>query len=821
MSRIGTLAFAAIVLIAAGCTDDLPTAAPLGASGVAPGAPTRAPNATILSSRTVSAIQLSVAERHSCALESDNSAVCWGSLDTYPSLSTKYSWVAAGEESDCGIRVSDGGIECWRGSAPGIPTGTFTRLSVGNGHACAIRTDKTLACWWGNEYGEASAPSGTFVDVDAGGDHTCAVTTDGTHTCWGRPENSDLDQFSGTPVTDWPGAWSQVSAGDVHSCGVRTDGHASCGGQNTGSQVSGAGTNSPYSNSYIQVSAGYQHTCGVTTGFAVVCWGTDALDQASPPSGTFTQVGSGQYHSCALNTNGNVWCWGGNSPHAQDVPYEIGEAQITTTTVSVSPTTTTLGSGTVLYVRLRVPGRGRSITTGTMSIIEGGTCTEPAKVVSSSERIGEFGESELDVNANAIGTHTVTVCYSGADGLLPSDGSATYTVTAAATTTTVSVSPPTQQYSDRVSLEATVSPAGVNDLTASGTVQFTIDGVTVPGGPVALGSGGIATLANVQLTLAPGTYAVAAQFTSADPTVFTSSNGSGASVTVTKEDASILYGAANPPALQVSAPGGALNAGALSLAFGVKEKEPDVAVAPGTTGVGDISTSGLSVTLLPVGPGSSYVLACTLGGVTGTGYAVTRSVTCTNAAAIAVNVYEVQATVTGAYYTAGDYTDVFTVYDPSLGFATGGGTLLIDGDVARFGINLKYKKSGNGGSASGAKGTIVVVRKHADGTTSELTSNALSSDVAIGEDPSVPMGWAAIAGKATYTTWNAATSAYETVGGQPFTLYVEDRNNPGTGTDRVWVGGPGALKLPGTPSTARANAVALTGGNVSAPHRGP
>ena len=210
MSRIGTLVFAAIVLLAAGCTDDYPTSAPPGASAVAPGGPTRAPNATILSSRTVSAIQLSVAERHSCALESDNSAVCWGSLDTEPSLSRKYSWVAAGEESDCGIRVSDGGIECWRGSAPGIPTGTFTRLSVGNGHACAIRTDKTLACWWGNDYGEALPPAGTYVDVDAGGDHTCAVATDGTHTCWGRAENSDLDPASGPPVTQWPGVVAGV-----------------------------------------------------------------------------------------------------------------------------------------------------------------------------------------------------------------------------------------------------------------------------------------------------------------------------------------------------------------------------------------------------------------------------------------------------------------------------------------------------------------------------------------------------------------------------------------------------------------------------------
>lgn len=811
MSRIRTLVLPAIVLFAAGCTDDLPTSAPPGALAIAPGYPVRSPNATILS-RTVSAIQLSVADRHSCALESDNSAVCWGSIDAQPSLSTKYSWVAAGEESDCGIRVSDGGIECWRGSAPGIPTGTFARLSVGDGHACAIRTDQTLACWWGNEYGEASPPSGTFVDVDAGGDHTCAVTTEGTHTCWGRADNSDLDQFSGTPVTDWPGVWSQVSAGTSHACGVRTDGQALCGGQNTGSQVSGAGTGTPYSFDYLQISAGYLHTCGVTTGFALICWGTDSFDQASPPAGAFTQVGAGKFHGCALNTNGNVWCWGGNADEL-DVPYEIGETHATTTTVSANPATTTLGRGTVLFVQLRVPGRGRSVTAGTMSIIEGGTCAAPATVISSSERIGEFGESDLEVNADAIGTHTVTVCYSGADGLLPSDGSATYTVTAAPTTTTVSVSPATQQYSDRVSLTATIEPRAVNTITASGTVQFTIDGVTVPGGPVTLGTNGVATLPNVRLALAPGTYAVGAQFTSADPTTFTSSSGSGASVTVTKEDASILFGAANAPALQVSAPGGALDAAALSLAFGVKENEPDVAVAPGTTGVGDISTTGLSVTLLPVGPGSSYVLTCTPGGITGIGYAMTRSVTCTNPSAIPVNVYEVQATLTGVYYTAGDYTDVFTVYDPSLGFVSGGGTFLLNGDRVRFGINTKYKKTGDA-----AKGSLIVVRTHNDGTRSILTSNALAG-MAIGEEPTVPMGWAALNGKATYTRWDAATGSYVTVGGQSFTFYTEDRGTPGTDLDRVWVGGPLLLSLPGTATTAKTNAVTLTGGNTVVPHR--
>ena len=37
------------------------------------------------------------------------------------------------------------------------------------------------------------------------------------------------------------------------------------------------------------------------------------------------------------------------------------------------------------------------------------------------------------------------------------------------------------------------------------------------------------------------------------------------------------------------------------------------------------------------------------------------------------------------------YEDVVTVFDPVAGFVTGGGTFRIDGDLVRFGINLKYK----------------------------------------------------------------------------------------------------------------------------------
>ena len=463
-----------------------------------------------------------------------------------------------------------------------------------------------------------------------------------------------------------------------------------------------------------------------------------------------------------------------------------------------------------------VPGRDDNPYMGFVTYIEDGTCDAPGRVLGDPEPMSLVGSTFLSTRSLSPGTHTILACFSGADGLNASFGSATHEVTPASTDATITLTPTSQQYSDGVSIKVTVTPAPVAGIAPSGTVQISVNGTTVtPAGGSALGSDGTVTLSSVALDLPAGTYPVTASFTSADETRFLSTTATSANVTVAKEDAQIVYGTANPEAVKVSTAGGALNANALTLAIGVKELEPDTANAPGTAAVGNIANSGLTVTLLPVGPGSSYVLSCSPTGTSGTGYAAQRNFSCKNQVPVAVNVYEVAATVTSNYYVASGYNDVMTVYDPSLGFATGGGTFMIDGDRVRFGLNLKYKKGG-----AGAKGSIMIVRQHADGSRSELVSNALNSNVALGEDPSVPMGWAAISGKSTYTTWDSKTKSSETQGGQEFVLYVEDRNDPGGGTDRVWVGGPGALRLPGTPSTARANTVPLAGGNVSAPHQG-
>lgn len=62
------------------------------------------------------------------------------------------------------------------------------------------------------------------------------------------------------------------------------------------------------------ISAGRAHLCGLREDGSVVCWGDDAVGQASPPAGLRAQmISAGNQHSCALDLDGQVVCWGSDS----------------------------------------------------------------------------------------------------------------------------------------------------------------------------------------------------------------------------------------------------------------------------------------------------------------------------------------------------------------------------------------------------------------------------------------------------------------------------------------------------------------------------
>ncbi len=64
----------------------------------------------------------------------------------------------------------------------------FQSVSAGTDHTCGVRTDETIVCWGGNDYGQALPVEGRFISVSAGDRFTCGVRTDGGIACWGLNE---------------------------------------------------------------------------------------------------------------------------------------------------------------------------------------------------------------------------------------------------------------------------------------------------------------------------------------------------------------------------------------------------------------------------------------------------------------------------------------------------------------------------------------------------------------------------------------------------------------------------------------------------------
>jgi PKD repeat protein len=170
------------------------------------------------------------------------------------------------------------------------------------------------------------------------------------------------------------------------------------------------------------------------------------------------------------------------------------------------------------------------------------------------------------------------------------------------------------------------------------------------------------------------------------------------------------------------------------------------------------------------------------------------------------------AVVDGGYYS-GSAEDTLVVYDPSLGFTTGGGWFYWPGTTDRttFGYTMKYNKP-----MTKIKGNLVMIRHLPDSDEIyRIKSNALYG-LSLGDAGG--FGWAVFSGKTTYLE----PGMDEPVGNYEFTVYVEDRATSGAGADKVWVQvrdqNGDLVSAMSVPADAGANAVTLEGGNIVVPH---
>jgi len=306
--------------------------------------------------QSIQVTQVSVGYSHTCALDSDGLAYCWGNgaSGRLGNNSTLNSSVP--------VAVNTAGVLAGK---------VLSQISVGREYTCALDSDGLAYCWGygasgrlgNNSTSNSSVPvavntAGVLAgkvlsQISAGYSHTCALDTLGLAYCWGQGGSGQLGYNSSigssVPVAVYTSGvlsgktLSQISAGYNYTCALDSSGKAYCWGLGSGGYL---GNNSTASYSWpvavntsgvlagrtlIWISSGIGHTCVLDTDGQAYCWGVNnysqlgnnltsyslvpvAVDTSGALTGkTLSQISAGHYYTCAIDSIGQAYCWGLNA----------------------------------------------------------------------------------------------------------------------------------------------------------------------------------------------------------------------------------------------------------------------------------------------------------------------------------------------------------------------------------------------------------------------------------------------------------------------------------------------------------------------------
>lgn len=271
-----------------------------------------------------------------CGLTSAGAASCWGmgghlgdgqttGGTSAVAVADNHVFVSLAASATSGVTcgiANDASVWCW-GTGFGFgtkgPTASntplrwdaisgsvaWTRLVIGQGHACGLDTDGHAWCVGSALYGllgdGAGAPSATpvavagghvFTDIAASIEHTCALDSAGQAWCWGLGsgvgDGAATTTEQPTPVAvSTSQRFNHIAAGPNRSCALTADGSAWCWGD---SNV-GDGQDNPR-----------------TTPVAVA------------GNHRFRSLAISSEATCAVDMAGAAWCWGSNDTGALGIP---------------------------------------------------------------------------------------------------------------------------------------------------------------------------------------------------------------------------------------------------------------------------------------------------------------------------------------------------------------------------------------------------------------------------------------------------------------------------------------------------------------------
>lgn len=312
--------------------------------------------------------QITAGALHSCALDGDGAAFCWGDA-------------AEGVLGDPDIP--------WTANAPRpvrvVGDYRYTALVSGLRHNCGLLVNGGALCWGMNDFGQLGAGSAgrasarplrvlsdvPFRSLTAGLQHTCALDLEGRAFCWGSNESGQLGtgdpSGSSVPVSVALGhRFVALDAGTAHTCGLTVERVAYCWGKNWYGQL-GTGREGGISLrpvpvagglTFSRISAGGDHTCGIATNGSAYCWGSNwrgqlgdgfpferknytaaDLVRATPQevltSQKFTEIRAGSLlNTCAVTSDGAAYCWGsgalgiGRIPRVQETELHLSSVPV-------------------------------------------------------------------------------------------------------------------------------------------------------------------------------------------------------------------------------------------------------------------------------------------------------------------------------------------------------------------------------------------------------------------------------------------------------------------------------------------------------------
>ena len=280
------------------------------------------------------AISISAANRHTCAILDNGSAMCWG-------------------QGGSGV-LGAGLITGWghKQSTPvyvDLPAGqNATSIDVFSTHACAtLEGNSSVMCWGYNGNGQL----GDGSTVDKNSPSHVALSPGAYVTMSDRDIDGDgtLNIFD----THMPGGQEGlIGVGNTVShemdatCVIMDDGSVVCTGGNSRGQL-GDGTlndssypvsvNLPQGRSAVDVTTANWMACALLDNGSVSCWGSNwylnnetnftyGLETMEfPGNQTAVALASGSHHHCAILENRSVSCWGWDSYNQLGGPGSYGQ----------------------------------------------------------------------------------------------------------------------------------------------------------------------------------------------------------------------------------------------------------------------------------------------------------------------------------------------------------------------------------------------------------------------------------------------------------------------------------------------------------------